>query len=142
MTQSNIKKALVTAGKAFLEAQGFTGAIHWENRVFDPSGLQKWASIFHAPSRPSVVSLGSGGLDRETGFLQIDFNIPQNTGDGAINVWADAAREEFIAGKSYTFSGQPVTVINTGISAGRNVDSWYKKSLTIAYRADLTRTAI
>ena len=142
MADSDIKKALLTAAKTFLEAQGFTGAIHWENRVFDPSGLQKWASIFHIPNQPSVVTLGTGGLDRETGFLQIDFNIPQNTGDGALNTWADAARGEFIAGKSYTFSGQTIIILNTGIGAGRNVDSWFRKSLTINYRADLTRAII
>ena len=38
--------------------------------------------------------------------------------------------------------GQIVTILNTGIGAGRNVDSWFRKSLTIAYRADLTRTTI
>lgn len=143
MADSDIKKALKTVAKSFLIAQGFAASsIAYENRVFDPSAVQKWASIFIVPSMPSVVTLGTGGLDRQTGFLQIDFNVPQNTGDGAVNSWGDAARAEFIAGKSYTYGGQPVTVISAGLDAGRNVDSWFRVSFTISYRADLIRATI
>lgn len=142
MADSDIKKALVTAAKTFLEAQGFTGAIQWENKTLDPGGLPKWASIFFVPNQASVVSLGTGGLDRQTGFMQIDFNVPQNTGDGAFNAWEDAARAEFIAGKSYTLNGISTIIINAGFGPGRNVDSWFRKSLTISYRADLTRANI
>lgn len=142
MADSDAEIALITAAKTFLEAQGFTGAINWENAGFDPAGLTKWASVFFVPNTPEPVTLGVNGDDRQTGFLQIDLSIPQGTGSGVMRAWTDASRQTFVAGKTLTESGQIVRIISAGWTAGRNVDNWYRKSLTVAFRTDLQRATI
>jgi len=132
----------LTAAKTLLEAQGFTGAIKWENAKFDPSGKTKWASVFFVPNEPVPVTLGEQGTDRQTGFLQIDFNVPQDTGTGAMRAWANAARQTFVAGKSFTENGQIVIVMSAGTGPGRNVDNWFRKSVTIAFRTDFQRASL
>jgi hypothetical protein len=142
MADSDSEKALLTAAKTFLEAQGFTGAIKWENDGFDPSGKTKWASVFFVPNQPEPVTLGQQGDDRQTGFLQIDFNIPQGKGSGSMRVWTNAARQTFVAGKSFTENGQIVVIMSVGTGQGRNVDNWFRKSVTIAFRTDLQRASL
>lgn len=235
MADTDAEKALLIAAETFLEANGFTGKISWENDGFDPSGKTQWASVFFVPNDPEPVTLGVQGSDRQTGFLQIDVNVPQNTGSAAMRDWQNAGRAEFVAGKSYRLddvvvvsgggveavngnylldgeesgkdrftleggvtgsdsveyraegrwgiystSGSPllkylsegndfdnpadsdnwdtptsaalpspdvtlpptVVIVSAGWTAGRNVDNWFRKSLTVAFRADFTRTAI
>jgi hypothetical protein len=140
MSQSDAQKALVAAAQSFLTAQGFASdSVNWENQNFDPAGKPKWASVFYVPNQPNAVSMGRQGLDRITGFLQIDFNVPQGSGDGAFHALVDAARLEFSAGKVYTRNGVAVIVESTGISQGRIIDNFFRKSLTIVFRADLQR---
>ena len=141
MSDSDVRKALIGSVDAFLQANGFSGAIKWENTSFDPSKKEKWVSVFFVPNQPNVVTLGMGGSDRVTGFMQVDLNIAQGKGDGDMNSFLDAARAEFVAGKSYTLNAAVVTVINTGESQGRMVDNWFRKSITIAFRADIPRTS-
>lgn len=142
MADTDAEVALLTAAKTFLEAQGFTGAIQWENTEFDPSGQEKWASIFFVPNTPEPVTMGIQGSDRQTGFLQIDLSVPQNTGAGAMRTWQNAARQLFVAGKTFTEAGQIVRVISAGWTPGRPVDNWFRKSLTIAFRTDFQRATI
>jgi len=142
MADTDVEKALLTAAKSFLDANGFTGAINWENSIFDPAGKSKWASVFFVPNVPDVLTLGTQGDDRMTGFLQIDLNVPQGTGGGSMRPWLDASRQTFVAGKTFTQSGQKVAVISAGWGQGRNVDNWFRKSLTVAFRSDLQRANI
>lgn len=142
MSDSDAEKALLTAAKTLLDAQGFASATKWENQDFDPSGKTKWASVFFVPNQPEPVTLGVQGDDRQTGFLQIDFNVPQGKGSGQMRTWTDAARQSFVAGKTFTENGQIVRITSAGTGQGRNVDNWFRKSVTIAFRTDLQRASI
>ncbi len=142
MSDSDAEVALLTAAKTLLDAQGFGAVTQWENDDFDPSGKTKWASVFFVPNQPEPVTLGQQGDDRQTGFVQIDFNIPQNTGSGQMRPWTNAARQAFVAGKTFTENGQIVRVTSAGVTQGRNVDNWFRKSVTIAFRTDLQRASI
>ncbi len=142
MADTDSEVALLTAAKTLLDAQGFGSATNWENDGFDPSGKTKWASVFFVPNQPEPVTLGQQGDDRQTGFLQIDFNIPQGKGSGQMRAWLNAARQTFVAGKSFTQNGQIVIVTTAGATQGRNVDNWFRKSVTIAFRTDLQRASL
>ena len=142
MSISNSRKALLTAAKAVLEAQGLTGSIAYENVSFKPSENDQWAMISFVPNQPFVATLGGGGDDRLTGFLQVDLNVPQGQSIGAIDDWVDALRAEFVAGKNYHYSGTSTVINSTGVSGGSVFDNWYQKSVTISFRADLPRTVI
>tara|TARA_R110002020_G_scaffold472424_2_gene700439 strand:- start:969 stop:1397 length:429 start_codon:yes stop_codon:yes gene_type:complete len=142
MADTDAEVALLIAAKTFLEANGFTGKIGWENDSFEPFGKTQWASVFFVPNQPEPVTLGVQGSDRQTGFLQIDLNVPQDTGSGAMRAWQDAARQDFVAGKTFTEAGQAVVIVSTGWTQGRNVDNWFRKSLTVVFRTDFTRATI
>jgi hypothetical protein len=143
MADSNAQAALLVAAKTFLTGQGLAASsIAWENQVFDPAGKSVWASVFFVPNAPFVVSLGQQGRDRGTGFLQIDLNIPQGSGEGPLRTWEDAARAYFITGRVFSQSGQEVILTSCGMSQGRKVDNWFRKSLTVAFRTDFHRNPI
>jgi len=139
---ANVRKALLSAADTFLVAQGLTGLVQWPNRAFDPSGLEYWAAVQVVQNAPFVVTLGGRGSDRMTGFMQIDFCAGIGQGEAQFYAWEDAARAEFVAGKTYTFGGDIVHVVSAGMEGARFIDSWAKKSFIIEYRADLERAAI
>jgi|TARA_R110000744_G_scaffold33341_2_gene77781 hypothetical protein len=142
MSISNIRKAFVTEVKSTLDGLGFGGKIKWENRDFDPTGSPEWAGFQFVSAEPFVVTLGQGGDDRLTGYVQIDLNTTQDSGDGAMDVWIDAFRQQFPAGKPLTYGNSSALVLNTGVNSGTMFDNWFRKSITITYRADLPRALI
>jgi hypothetical protein len=144
MADSDTIGALMVAVNTFLTAAPRslpTASIAWENKVFDPAGKAIWARVSHVPNTPTVATLGRGGRDRGTGFVQIDLNVPEGGGDGVFRAWEDYARAFFVAGETFTRNGQTVRVISCGVSQGRNVDNWFRKSITVVYRSDFTRAA-
>jgi len=140
MADSDTIGALMVAANSFLTDNGLAAeAIAWPNKAFDPAGKALWARVSHVPNAPTVATLGIGGRDRGTGFLQIDLNVPENAGDGTFRDWENYAREYFVAGGTFTRSGQTVRVISCAMSQGRTVDNWFRKSITVVYRSDFTR---
>ena len=140
MADSDTLGALMVAANAFLTDNGIAaGFIQWENKSFDPAGKALWARVTHVPNPPTVATLGVGGRDRGTGFIQIDLNIPEGEADGVLRPWEDYAREFFVAGATFTKSGQVVRIISCAMGQGRNVDNWFRKSITVVYRSDFTR---
>ena len=142
MSISNVRKALTSAAKDVLDTIGFSGATAWENARFDPSDLPKWAKVTFVSVQPFVTTLGAGGDDRVTGYLQVDLNVPQDSSVGDLDSWIESLRAEFVAGKGYPYGGTVTTIINAGPNAGSVFDNWYRKSVTITYRADLPRSII
>ena len=134
--------AIMSAVNTFLTAAPRSlpaSAIAWENKIFDPAGKAIWAKVSHVPNQPEVASLGSRGIDRGTGFFQIDINVPEGTGDSVLRTWEDYARGYFIAGNALKRNAQTVVIISCGVSQGRIVENWYRKSITVAYRSDFIR---
>jgi hypothetical protein len=110
-----------------------------ENRPFKP-GNSPWASLFLAPNAPAVATLGDGGEDEHTGFLQIDLNYPQHTGTAGVLETADKIRAYFVAGRRLVYDGQEVLIRSSGRTAGVNVDGWYRVSMTIFWTARTNRS--
>ena len=138
MSLQKIETALRTAYRA----GGFFADENtaFENQAFEPTPGTPWAQLFLVPSQPSAASLGDSGLDEHTGFLQIDLNYPINEGTGAINIKADEIRAHFKAGARFVddeFSQDPQSVLirSCGRSNGRNVNGWYRVSITVFWSA-------
>lgn len=137
---SDIDKALIAA----YTAGAFSLPTEYENyndpdNPLPPTDNTAWARLWHVPARTTAATLGSAGKDEHTGFLQIDLNYPRGTGDGAAKAKAEAILAYFKIGASFTHNSQAVLVSSNGRSQGRNVDGWYRISLTIYYRARVTR---
>jgi hypothetical protein len=135
MSLTNIKGALVSA----YVAGAFGLPTAHENKIFKPVTGTPWASLFVVPNQPSVGTLGDAGEDNHDGFLQIDLNYPLNKGDGEALSKSDEMRDYFKAGSRHVHSGQVVTVTNCGRSIGRQVDGWYRITLTINWYARTAR---
>ena len=95
MAISDIEGALFKGVSDFLIANTLTAAdIAWPNTDFDPAGKALWAQVSIVPNEPVPVSLGDGGQDRGTGFVQIDFNVPWNTGLATCLLYTSDAADE------------------------------------------------
>lgn len=157
MNDTKIRKALIAGAKEFLTAatsidtvQGtVTGlptlsadAVGWENRSFDPAGKDPWASVFYRPNIPEGRTIGQSGFDQITGFMQIDFNIAPGQGEKPLIDWEEKARIYFHPGRFFVNEGQSVLVISSGMSQGRHVENFYRKSITVSFRGHLKRSEV
>jgi hypothetical protein len=132
---ANIRAALVDAYESLnLELE----TAH-ENRPFTP-GADPWAALFVVPNAPAVATLGDGGEDEHSGFMQIDLNFPQHTGTSEVLAAADEIRAYFVAGRRLIYEGQEVLIRSSGRSAGLNVNGWYRVSMTVFWTARTIRS--
>lgn len=134
----NISQALIDRYRA---GAFFTDALTaYENAAFTkPATSIAWASVFIVPNQPSVESVGDGGMDGHTGFMQIDLNYPANAGAGSVVTKADNVAQYFKAGTRLAYGGQQVQIQSCGRSQGRPVDGWYRVSMTINWTAYVPR---
>ena len=157
MSDSNVKKALINSALDFLTVvtdinteSGTVSSlpiipaanIAWENRKFEPPVSDLWSSVFYVPNNPDGRTIGVGGIDEENGFMQIDFSIPTQSGDESLNDWYDKARIFFVAGRSFQYATQNVLVISSGMTQGRVIDNYFRKSLTVFFKAQVKRTIL
>lgn len=157
MNDTKIRKALIAAAKEFLTAassidttQGTVSglptisinSIGWENRSFDPVGKDPWASVFYRPNIPDARTIGPGGFDQATGFMQIDLNTAPGRGEKKLIDWEEKARIYFHPGRFFISGGQSVLVSSCGMSQGRHVENFYRKSITVAFRGHIKRNEV
>lgn len=113
--------------------------VEHENAEFTKPTQDRWAKVTFVPTTPSVHTLSRDGEDEVDGFMQVDLNYPQNTGDGAARADFEELRAAFPAGASYASGGQTVTIRNCGRSSGRLANQWYRVSVTIYWFAFIPR---
>lgn len=138
MSLSQVNSALTAAYKA----GGFFPDAHtaYENVVFNkPSAGTPWAKYVFITANPSVVTLGPVGFNRYDGFVQLDINYPTNTGRGNADAKADAIILYFKTGNKYAYEGQEVIIRTVGRTPGREVDGFYRITLSIFFYANINR---
>ena len=111
----------------------------YENKEHDPDPCVAWCELFIAPNQPSVNTMGDGGQDLITGFLQINLNYPVGTGAGDAKKKATEIRDYFYAGRVFTYVSQDVFITNAGRGIARNIDSYYQVITTINWQARVQR---
>lgn len=137
MSMANVRSALADA---FEDGGFFTAtAIAWENASFSPPADAPWARFTFVPARPDAASLGTGGMDEVTGFVQIDLNYPQGTGESVVMGKYDSLRNTFKTGSRFSYGGDTVIVRSCGRSPGREVDGVYRVSVTIYFYSQIQR---
>ena len=111
-----------------------------ENSPFSkPTDQSPWAAVHIFMNQPSVATLGTEGQDAHDGIMQIDLNYPLNTGEAAVTAKADGLTDFFKAGKRLAHSGVELTVSSCGRSRGREVEGWYRVSMTVTWFARVSR---
>ena len=113
--------------------------IAWRNKKFDPSGKDLWCSVFYTPNSPVGRTVGVGGMDEINGFVQIDFNIAPDVGEGVFLKWEEKAELFFHAGRFFTYEGHSVIVTSSGMTQSRFVDNNFRQSLTVAFKSHVKR---
>lgn len=136
-TTINLKSGLLT-GLPIIPAAD----VSWQNRTFEPEGKEMWASVFFVSNPLDGDTIGEGGRDSLTGFLQIDFNTATFIGEELALEWTEKALNYFPHGRVFSSAGQKVEIIESGISQGRIVDNYYRKSLTAGFRAFASRPVV
>lgn len=138
MSLTKVNAALITAYKA---GGFFTDArTAYENVPFvKPSAGTPWGKVQFFPSNPSVITLGPAGFNRYDGFVQIDVNYPTNTGSGLASAKADDIIKHFKTGNKYIYDGQEVIIRTVGRTPGRDVDGFYRITLSVYFYANIYR---
>lgn len=135
MSLSDVRAALI---QAYL-AVGLDLETAFENRKFSPPANTYWIKFTSVPNTPEVATLGSTGVDRVTGFIQLDINGPMNAGEEAHLSYVDRLRNAFPAGTAVSYNSQVVKISAAGRSQGRIVEGFYRVSFTISWYAFLQR---
>ena len=152
--ETKTRAALITAASDFLVANASivtstethaglptlaTTAIAWPNRNFDPAGKAVWASVHYLPGTPQTRSIGPGGSDQFTGFMQIDINVAPDSGESDLMAWGEKSRLYFHGGRVFTYSGHSVLAISSNIAQSRLVGNHYRASFDVSFRSNLKR---
>ena len=111
----------------------------YENNALATTGVALWTSFIFLPGEPTPATFGIGGEDAEYGILQVDINIPKNTGEKPLFDTVKTIQNFFTAGRIFTYNSGNATVIAAGASHGRLVDTWYRRSVSIRYHSRTTR---
>lgn len=113
--------------------------VQTENKQFTPPSGKPWARITNLPAQPDQATLGDGGQDLHVGILQVDLLYPQGEGRGAALAMADRIATHFKAGDSWRHEDQAVRVTSCGRGTGINEGGWYRISVSINWKAHVTR---
>lgn len=112
MSQKAISDALEGAVRA---VPGMLPIVEEGTPATPPSG-QPYASFNVVFNQPDVATLGEGGDDMHTGFVQITLRYPPGPhAKDQILTLADAIRESFKAGSRAYSGDQEVVIINSGL---------------------------
>ncbi len=110
------------------------------NSPFDkPPGGAPWAAVHVLPNPTRPATLGDGGEDAHDGIMQIDLNYAPGTGRAEVLSKAGEVASFFKAGTRLQHGGVTVTVASCSRSRGREVDGWYRVSMTVAWYARTPR---
>lgn len=116
--------------------------VGWENVLFDTTGKAIWAGVTFFPNDKQQRTIGKGGFDVSNPFIQLDFNIPENTGEAFLLEWFQKVNDFFVNGRVFSENSDSVIVIRSQISQGRRVDSFFRRSFTIYFRVNTKRKTI
>jgi hypothetical protein len=113
-----------------------------ENVAFNkPTDGSPWASVWIIPSPDGVraVTLGDDGEDEHVGIVQLDLNYPTGRGVDDVRAKGDQVAAFFSVGKALSSGVAKVTVSSCSRSRGREVEGWYRVSMTISWYARVPR---
>ena len=142
MSVSKVRKAFVGAVKDQVALLDPVLPVAWPNVKFNPPSNSPWLAFHWVPADSGAATMGDGGEDELVGFVQVDVNVPQDSGEAATETVLTALENHFIAGREVINDSQVATVVSSSRSSGRAVDPYWRTSLTINFYARITRPTI
>lgn len=141
MSQEKVRATLFHAAKRQLTTMELQAKTAWPNKLFKPPG-SLWVSVSYMPGNPVPVTIGELGEDELRGIMQLDINVPSDSGE-ADQLEALASLETyFIPGVRFVYDNQSVKIHSTARSNGRLVSNDWRVSLSIYFSARYQRGLI
>lgn len=112
---------------------------YWPSVNYDPPANQPHARAFFLTNQPIPSSVGTGGLDANTGILQINLMYPDGEGIGNAVAMADTISQTFVGGTITTHNAQQVHILSCGIRQPDNADGWLRLIVSINWVAYVAR---
>lgn len=129
----DIRSALV---EMYDEAGVFMPVIY-ENQT--PSNPEKYVSFNFLPSDKSPITLGSNGLERRIGLLNLLIYVPINSGIGESLIEAQRIVDNFSPGKAKSSNSTTVKITKSQSEAGFASGDKYVTPITISWQSDQSR---
>lgn len=135
MSANAIEQSLMKMAKEALAGK----TVQWPNVKFEPPTNALWFRVFYMPADRHGATLGELGEDEIDGFLQIDVNVPTNSGEKLMREELDKLEKVFIAGAKASYSTSEASILACKRSPGRDVDGFYRVSLTVDFYGRIQR---
>jgi hypothetical protein len=142
MSTQDVRRAFVVAAKEQVEELNPDLKIAWPNKKFNPPNNEPWVGFHWVPVDKKAVTLGEGGEDELVGFIQLDINVPEDSGEELTELFLASMEAWFVAGRPVVYDSQAATVTSTSRSGGRTVDPYFRTSLTINFYARIIRPGL
>jgi hypothetical protein len=113
-----------------------------ENASFEkPADGGPWARALVLSNMPSIATKGPGGDDAHDGIIQVDLNFPLLGGTAAVAAAAHRVQAFMRPGRVLLHAGTRAHVTGCGNPRDAEVDGYFRRTLTINWRARITRPA-
>jgi hypothetical protein len=144
MSTANIYSALMAGAKTILERAAVDGGlanppVKWPGvRVTPPNGTF-WVQVDLVPADTTPATVGLGGDDSATGFLQFTLNHPKDKGTGAAWAAGDKLRNFFSTGSSFKHDITEVKITRAHVAQPLPKESCLTTYVTIYYTSRIKR---
>lgn len=126
MSQQKVRNTIIRSASQSLADKD----VAWPNKLFkNPGGL--WFSVHYLPSPPTSVTLGLNGEEELRAILQIDVNVPTDSGEKEQMAAVHALEAFYVPGQVLAYQGQTSRVLKCARSNGRVVNSDWRVSVSI-----------
>jgi hypothetical protein len=130
MSQLQIRNDLLAQAISTIKT-GLGLDLAYENKDFNPDGLDAWCSFHFVPATSESLGKGGSSCDDERGFIQISAHVKTNALDYDNHQLAiiDEVKKSFY--NSATIGS--TTILEVTTNNGYIVDSFYRRDITINY---------
>ena len=130
MTRFDIEQILTYYLSTYAENEGLD--VCYPNKVFEPVIGENWlgVSFMQADSSDTVIA---EGYERLNGIMQININVPKNTGTYDLYKISDDLKSIFKSNGILSYNGSTVHLQHTYLRGEDISDNWFCKFLTIEY---------
>ena len=133
MSYYDTKQALIT--KLIDSTIVPVGDIAFENNTFDPENKNLWLAAFFIPATDDALGKTSADFDEQRGIFQISVYVKKNSGnyDNLQMQTIDQIKSVFKYNDQLVYNTQTVSILNSTANNGFEVESWFKRDLSINY---------
>lgn len=133
MSYYDTKQALI---KRLLDSGIVDGNnIAFENDEFNPANKSVWLAVYFIPATTDTLGKTSSDFDDQRGIFQISVYVKKNAGnyDNLQIQTIDSIKSVFRYNDQLVYNTQTVSVLNSTTNNGIEVESWFKRDVSINY---------